>query len=102
MNLLKLSQKGIAHYIMPLVVIAAVGSVGTLVLVRGHAQTPPPESSKGLSCSISAPASIKAGQTLAATVIVRNSSNSTFNITPSRTTRYMRNGHQEGNTAGGA
>ena len=41
MNLLKLSQKGIAHYIMPLLIIAAVGAVGTLVLVRSHAQVPP-------------------------------------------------------------
>lgn len=40
-TLSKLNASGIAHFILPLVVVIGVAVVGTYLLVASHAQVPP-------------------------------------------------------------
>ncbi|MDL2342082.1 MAG: hypothetical protein QFB87_03330 [Patescibacteria group bacterium] len=76
--LTKLSQKGFAHIIAPLVVVVAIAAVGTYVLVKSHAQVPV-DNYKAAVCSVTAsPTTIAKGGTSTLSVTIKNTGTVSF------------------------
>lgn len=77
MNIVKLTQHGIAHYIVPVLVIAAVAAVGTVVIAT-HAQVPP-EPYAAANCSIIFnPTTIYSGQSSQMRLTINNTGTANF------------------------
>jgi|GEM_PF-3210711 len=82
MKLIKLNMRGFSHQIIGVFAVLAIAVVGTGLLVASHAQVPPEPSGSKLSCTITAPTSIKAGQSVSPYATIKNGYNNTENIKP--------------------